>query len=98
MKALLPPLIVQCRSPPLLTNLSATDDVTESIANRTTNITADNVPPPKRKKQRMTAWALQKKQVEDLKQKKHKFNTHKEAVYLYMKERETTGGMLLRQV
>ena len=46
----------------------------------------------------MTAWALQKKQVEDLKQKKHKFNAHKEAVYLYMKEREKTGGMLLRQV
>jgi hypothetical protein len=97
-KALLPPVIVKCGSPPSLTNLSTTDDVTESTAHPATNVTADGVPPPKRKKQRMTALALQKKNVEDWKQKKHKSDAHKEAVRLYLKEREKPGGMYLRQV
>ena len=99
-KALIPPGIVQCGSPPLLTNLSATDeDVTASAARHpATNVTADVVPPSKRKKQRMTALALQKKQVEDLKQMKHRSVAHKEAVRLYLKEKEKPGGMSLRQV
>ena len=55
-KALIPPGIVQCGSPLSLTDLSATDDVTESTAHHpATNVTADVVPPPKWKKQRMTA-------------------------------------------
>ena len=62
-KALIPPGIVQYGSPPSLTNLLATEDVTESTAHHSaTNVTADVVPPPKRKKQRMTELALQKKQ------------------------------------
>ena len=97
-KALLPPVIVHCGSPPSLTDLSATEDGTESTAHPATNVTADGVPPPKRKKQRMTALALQKKNVEDRKQKKHKSDAHKEAVRLYLKEREKPGGMYLRQV
>jgi hypothetical protein len=97
-KALLPPVIVHCGSPLSLTDLSATEDGTESTAHPATNVTADGVPPPKRKKQRMTALALQKKNVEDRKQKKHKSDAHKEAVRLYLKEREKPGGMSLRQV
>ena len=98
-KALIPPSIVQCGSPPSLTDLLATDDVTESTAcHPATNVTADVVPPPKRKKQMMTALALQKKQVEDLKQMKHKSVAHKKAVHLYLKEKEKPGGMSLRQV
>ena len=82
-----------------MTDLLATDDVTESTAcHPATNVTADVVPPPKWKKQRMTALALQKKQVEDLKQMKHKSVAHKEAVHLYLKEKEKPGGMSLRQV
>jgi len=77
-----------------LTNLLATEDVTESTAHHSaTNVTADVVPPPKRKKQRMTELALQKKQAEDLKQMKHKSVVHKEAVHLYLKEKEKPGGM-----
>ena len=97
-KALLPPIIVQCGSLPSLTNLLATDDVTESTAHLATNVTADGVPPPKRKKQRMTALTLQKKNVEDWKQKKHNSDPHKEAVCLNLKEREKPGGMSLRQM
>ncbi len=94
-----PPGTVQCGSPPSLTDLSATDDVTEPTARHpATNVTADVVLPPKRKKQRMTALALQKKQVEDLKQMKYKSIAHKEAVHLYLKEKEKPGGMSLRQV
>jgi hypothetical protein len=89
-KALIPPGIVQ----PSLTDLSATDE----DAHPATNVTADVVPPPKWTKQRMTALALQKKQVEDLKQMKHKSVAHKEAVRLYLKEKEKPGGMSLRQV
>ena len=52
-----------------MTDLLSTDDVTaESTAHLATHVTADVVPPPKRKKQRMTALTLQKKNVEDLKQ------------------------------
>jgi hypothetical protein len=38
--------------------------------------------PPKCKQQRMTASALQQKQVEDLQQKRHKVEAHKTAVQL----------------
>ncbi len=82
----------------LLTDLTATDNVTESTAHTATDVTADGVPPLKWKKQRTTALALQKKQVEDLKQKKHKSDAHKEAVRLYLKAREKPRGISLRQV
>ena len=72
-----------------MTDLLATDNVTESTAHPATNVTApDVVQPPKRKKQRMTALALQKKHVEDSKHMKHKSVAHKEAVRLYLTEKE----------
>ncbi len=59
---------------------------------------AITVPLPKRKKQRTTASALEKKHVDDLKIKKHKAAAHKEAVRLYLQERaKPEGGMSLRQ-
>ena len=62
-KALLHPINVQCGNPPLLTDLLTKGDVKESTA-PSTSITADSAPPPKQKKQRLTALALQCKQVE----------------------------------
>jgi len=60
-KALIPPGIVQCGSPLSLTDLLATDNVTESTARHpATHITADVVPPPTRKKQMMTALACKR--------------------------------------
>jgi hypothetical protein len=44
---------------------------------------AITIPLPKRKKQRTTAFALEKKRVDDLKMKKHKAAVHKEAVCHY---------------
>ena len=82
-----------------MTDLSATDIVTESTAHPATNVTApDVVQPPKQKKQRMTALAMQKKHAEDSKQMKLKSVAHKKAVRLYLKEKEKPGGMSLRQV
>jgi hypothetical protein len=48
----------------------------------------------------MTATALQQKRVEDLKQKRHKVDVHKEAVRLYTHEMEKPEGarISLRQV
>jgi hypothetical protein len=48
----------------------------------------------------MTATALQQKRVEDLKQKRHKVDVHKEAVRLYTHEMEKPEGawMSSRQV
>jgi len=45
----------------------------------------DRIQHPKRKQQRMTASAVQQKRVDDLKQKKHKSDAHKEAVRLTRK-------------
>ena len=61
---------------------------------------AGRIQPPKRKQQRMTSSALQQKRVEDLKQKRHKVDAHKEAVRLYMKEQEKPVGarLLSKQV
>ncbi len=53
---------------------------------------AGYIQPPKRKQQRMTASALQQKQVEDLKQKRHKVEVHKEVVQLYTQEKEKPEG------
>jgi hypothetical protein len=76
--ALLPPSIIdvpQCDSPQISNSTSTLSGATE-IAGR--------IQPPKRKQQMMTATALQQKRVEDLKQKRHKVDVHKEAVRLYI--------------
>jgi hypothetical protein len=54
--------------------------------------------PPKRIKQRMTVCALEKRRVEDMKQKKHKFDALKEAVHLDVQEKAKSDGLSLRQV
>jgi hypothetical protein len=79
--ALLPPSIIdvpQCHSTQIskLTTLSGATEI------------AGHIQPPKCKQQMMTATASQQKQVEDLKQKRHKVDVHKEAVRLYTHEME----------
>jgi hypothetical protein len=86
--ALLPPSIVDVptyHSPQILhlTTLSGGDGDT-AIAGR--------IQPPKRKQQRMTASALQQKQVEDLKQKRHQVDVHKDAVRLSRMKRRNLKG------
>ncbi len=98
MAALLPPVslppsiidVPQCHSPQI-SNLTTLSGATEI---------AGHIQPPKRKQQKMTATALQQKRVEDLKQKRHKVDVHKEAVRLYTHEMEKPEGdrMSLRQV
>ena len=56
------------------------------------------IPPPKRKIQRMTTCVLVKKRVEDMKQKKHRSDAHKEALCLYVQEKIEPNGLSLRQV
>ena len=73
--ASLPPSIIdvpQCHSPQI-SNSSTTLSGATAVAGRIQ-------PPKKRKQQKMTATALQQKRVEDLKQKRHKVDVHKEAV------------------
>ena len=54
---------------------------------------ADIIPPPRGIKQRMTVYAL-----EDMKQKNHKSDAHKEAVHLYVQEKAKLDRLSLRQV
>ena len=82
-KALLPPINVRCGNPPLLMDLLTEGDVTESTVPSTTT---DSTPPPKQKKQKLISLALQHKQVEDLKQNKHRSDALKEAVGVYLQE------------
>ena len=94
--ASLPPSIAdvpQCHSP-----AEQMSDLTTLIGGSTE--IAGHIQPPKRKAQKMTATALQQKRVEDLKQKRHKADVHKEAVRLYANELEKPEGarMSLRQV
>ena len=91
--ASLPPSIIdvpQCHSPQI-SNLTTLSGATEI---------AGHIQAPKRKQQMMTATALQQKRVEDLKQKRHKVDVHKEAVRLYTHEMEKPEGarMSSRQV
>ena len=55
-----------------------------------------SIPPPKRIKQRMTACAMEKKRVEDRKQKKHRSDAIKDAVRLYAQEKAKPDGPLSR--
>ena len=56
---------------------------TTTVACLPTTNDAITIPLPKQKKQRTTAFALEKKRVDDLKMKKHKAAVHKEAVCHY---------------
>ena len=64
----------------------------------TGNSNDDRVLPWKRKQLQMTATAVQKKRIEDLKQKRHKSDEHKAVVWLYLQEKEKVDGMSLRHV
>jgi hypothetical protein len=81
----------------IVSSLSEEADVVAT--NAMTSIPIEHIiPPPKRIKQRMTACALEKKRVEDRKQKKHRSDTLKEAVSLYVQEKAKPDGLSLRQV
>jgi hypothetical protein len=84
------------RTPSTLSQLTNGDDPTSAGVSMSIDC---RILPPKRKQQRMTASGVQQKRVDDLKQKKHKSEAHKEAVRLYDQERgKPDGGMSLRQV
>jgi hypothetical protein len=68
------------------------------IAAANATIVDEIIPPPKRIKQRMTACAMEKKRVEDRKQKKHRSDALKDAVRLYAQEKAKPDGLSLRQV
>jgi hypothetical protein len=84
-----------------VSSLSEEADVV-AAANATTSIVLIideiGIPPPKRIKQRMTACAMEKKRVEDRKQKKHRSDALKDAVRLYAQEKAKPDGLSLRQV
>ncbi len=82
-----------------MSSLSEEADV--AAANATTSIVLvidEIIPPPKRIKQRMTACAMEKKRVEDRKQKKHRSDALKDAVRLYAQEKAKPDGLSLWQV
>jgi len=78
---------------------SMSEEADVAAKNVTTSIPiARIIPPLKRIKQRMTACALEKKRVEDRKQKKHRSDALKEVVRLYVQEKAKTDGLSLWQV
>ena len=80
---------------------SLSEEADVAAANATTSIVLiinEIIPPPKRIKQRMTACAMEKKRVEDRKQKKHRSDALKDAVRLYAQEKAKPDGLSLRQV
>jgi hypothetical protein len=74
-------------------------EVGVAATNTTTSVPiADIIPPLMRGMQRMTTCALEKKRIEDRKQKKHRSDALKEAVHLYVQEKAKPDGLSLRQV
>ena len=75
---------------------SLSEEADVAAANVTTRIVPINdeiIPPrPKRIKQRMTACAMEKKRVEDRKQKKHRSDALNDAVRLYVQEKAKPDG------
>ena len=79
---------------------SLSEEADVAAANATTSIVLiidEIIPPPKRIKQRMTACAMEKKRVEDRKQKKHRSDAIKDAVRLYAQEKAKPDGPLSRR-
>ena len=98
-EATAPPKNIILRTDTLLEVLSLSMDADIAGMNVMTCIPiADIIPPPRHNKQRMTMCTLENKRIEDMKQKNHKSDAHKEARHLYMQEKAKLDGLSLWQV
>jgi hypothetical protein len=74
-------------------------EVGVAATNTTTSVPiADIIPSLMHGMQRLTTCALEKKRIEDRKQKKHRSDALKEAMHLYVQEKAKPDGLSLRQV